>query len=40
MSCFSLLHSKALQKKEMEMVFSWNAPAKKYMALFENMLSW
>ena len=31
---------KALQKKEMEMDFSWNAPAKKYMALFENMLSW
>ena len=30
----------ALQKKEMEMDFSWNAPAKKYMALFENMLSW
>ena len=31
---------KALQKKEMEMDFSWNAPAKKYMALFENMLAW
>ena len=31
---------RALQKKEMEMDFSWNAPAKKYMELFEKMLAW
>ena len=31
---------RALQKKEMEMDFSWNVPAGKYMELFKNMLSW
>ena len=30
----------ALQKKEMEMDFSWDVPAGKYMELFKNMLSW
>ena len=31
---------RALQKKEMEMDFSWDVPAGKYMELFKNMLSW
>ena len=31
---------RALQKKEMEMDFSWDVPAGKYMELFNNMLSW
>jgi starch synthase len=31
---------RALQKKEMEMDFSWDVPAGKYMELFQNMLSW
>ncbi len=31
---------RALQKKEMEMDFSWDVPAGKYMDLFNNMLSW
>ena len=31
---------KALQKKEMEMDFSWNVPAGRYMELFNNMLAW
>ena len=31
---------RALQKKEMEMDFSWNVPAGRYMDLFEQMLSW
>ena len=31
---------RALQKKEMEMDFSWDVPAGKYMDLFKNMLSW
>ncbi len=31
---------RALQKKEMEMDFSWDVPAGKYMDLFHNMLSW
>ena len=31
---------KALQKKEMEMDFSWDVPAGRYMDLFNNMLSW
>ena len=31
---------KALQKKEMEMDFSWNVPAGRYMELFNHMLSW
>ena len=30
----------ALQKKEMEMDFSWNVPAGRYMELFRNMLAW
>ena len=30
----------ALQKREMEMDFSWDVPAGKYMELFKNMLSW
>ena len=31
---------RALQKKEMEMDFSWDVPAGRYMDLFEKMLSW
>ena len=31
---------KALQRKEMEMDFSWNVPAGRYMDLFNQMLSW
>ena len=31
---------RALQKKEMEMDFSWDVPAGKYMELFKNMLAW
>ena len=31
---------KALIKKEMEMDFSWNVPAGRYMELFNHMLSW
>ena len=31
---------RALQKKEMEMDFSWDVPAGKYMELFNNMISW
>ena len=31
---------KALQKKEMEMDFSWDVPAGRYMELFNHMLSW
>ena len=31
---------KALQKKEMEMDFSWDVPAGRYMELFNNMISW
>ena len=31
---------RALQKKEMEMDFSWDVPAGKYMELFTNMISW
>ena len=31
---------KALQKKEMEMDFSWDVPAGRYMDLFHQMLSW
>ena len=31
---------KALQKKEMDMDFSWNVPAGRYMELFNNMLAW
>ena len=31
---------RALQQKEMEMDFSWDVPAGKYMELFKNMLSW
>ena len=31
---------KALQKKEMEMDFSWDVPAGRYMDLFNHMLSW
>ena len=31
---------RALQQKEMEMDFSWDVPAGKYMELFQNMLSW
>ena len=31
---------RALQKKEMEMDFSWDVPAGRYMELFKNMLSW
>ena len=31
---------RALQKKEMEMDFSWDDPAGKYKELFKNMLSW
>ena len=31
---------KALQKKEMEMDFSWDVPAGRYMDLFHHMLSW
>ena len=31
---------RALQKKEMEMDFSWDVPAGKYMDLFKNMISW
>ena len=30
----------ALQKREMEMDFSWDVPAGRYMELFHNMLSW
>ena len=30
----------ALQKREMEMDFSWDVPAAKYMELFKNMLAW
>ena len=30
----------ALIKKEMEMDFSWNVPAGRYMELFNQMLSW
>ena len=31
---------RALQKREMETDFSWDVPAAKYMALFQNMISW
>ena len=31
---------RALQKRGMDMDFSWNVPAGKYMELFEKMLSW
>ena len=31
---------RALQKREMEMDFSWDVPAGRYMELFNNMLSW
>jgi len=31
---------KALIKKEMEMDFSWNVPAGRYMELFHHMISW
>ena len=31
---------RALQKKEMEMDFSWDVPAGRYMELFKNMLAW
>ena len=31
---------KALQKKEMEMDFSWDVPAARYMELFHHMISW
>ncbi len=31
---------RALQKKEMEMDFSWNVPAARYMELFQHMISW
>ena len=31
---------RALQKREMEMDFSWNVPAGRYMELFEQMCSW
>ena len=31
---------RALQKRGMDMDFSWNVPAGKYMELFERMLSW
>ena len=31
---------RALQKREMEMDFSWDVPAGRYMELFRNMLSW
>ena len=31
---------RALQKKEMEMDFSWDVPAGRYMDLFNHMLSW
>ena len=31
---------KALIKKEMEMDFSWDVPASRYMELFHNMISW
>ena len=31
---------KALQKRDMEQDFSWNKPAKRYMDLFRQMLTW
>ena len=31
---------RALQKREMEMDFSWDVPAGRYMELFKNMLAW
>ena len=43
--CLNLYRKKpesfhALQKKGMEMDFSWDVPAQKYMELFQKMLSW